>query len=731
MPHSLARPQRWRRHGRKLLPYLLGLYLLYLLAGNVFLNTPLFDQVTNRKPHKFVMTTGPAITLLPGHVIAWNVQMRGHVNHTVYVLRADRASARLAVLPLFQREVRVPSLHATGVAAEIARVEEAIPSPPRGDRGWTLRFDAIHSETIRSVRVGKLLIVGQGSGTVGFVKQLRGGPSELLDSEVAFADADVSLDGTQLLGDMQLKTQFSYPRHYRDQAPGLAKLGLLHAVLEVQARSQGLRLDTDTQRPSIASAAAPGQLQAVITLDQGALQPGSHAVWRVPLQMGAGAPDRGTLAVQLDAARDIRLQARLPQREGTGAALDADLTITGRHIPFAEPSQMLGRTSGTVKGEWTFTSLNWIPALFVQKPWFQLQGGGVLRADLRLQNGELAAGSSVDIPAARAVADVAGVHMQGTASAHGQLQAGTPTHAVLAVKLPTFNARAGGAKGATLFDGRDLALTLTGDGRLRELRKGVRAQLRFDDASIPDLTAYNRYLGNGQVRLLGGAGQVSGDVELDTEGRLGNGSVRLRSQRARLQVAGLGLQGDARVDGRLRRGDFSQRRFDLGGSVIELRNVQVGEQQRSQPWWGRVTIARGDIDAQSPFQVDARADLAMRDAGPLLALFAERSDYPRWALSLLDSGQVDAHTRLRWRAGHLVLDGLQAENERLSLRARLDLLDQRKRGDLYLRWGLLGAGIELDGQRRQWHLAGAREWFDGRPALLPGAAAASDGGTAD
>jgi len=84
---------------------------------------------------------------------------------------------------------------------------------------------------------------------------------------------------------------------------------------------------------------------------------------------------------------------------------------------------------------------------------------------------------------------------------------------------------------------------------------------------------------------------------------------------------------------------------------------------------------------------------------------------------------VKASTRLRWQAGHIVLDGLQAENERLSLRARLDLLDQNKRGDLYLRWGLLGAGIELDGKQRQWHLAGAREWFDGRPALLP-----ADGG---
>ena len=32
---------------------------------------------------------------------------------------------------------------------------------------------------------------------------------------------------------------------------------------------------------------------------------------------------------------------------------------------------------------------------------------------------------------------------------------------------------------------------------------------------------------------------------------------------------------------------------------------------------------------------------------------------------------------------------------------------------------LLGVGIELDGQQRQWHLAGASEWYEGRPSLLP------------
>ncbi|WP_329892988.1 hypothetical protein [Stenotrophomonas sp. SMYL20] len=718
---------RWRVAGY----VLLGVYVLYLLTGNIFLNTPLFDQVTNRKPHKFVMTTGPAITLLPGHVIAWNVHMRGHVNHTVYVLHAERASARLAVLPLFRREVRVPRLQATGVSAEISRVEDAIPSPPRGDQGWTLRFDAIHSDSIRSARLGKLLIIGKGQGTVGFLKQLRGGPSELFDSEVSFSKADTSYDGVQLLGDMDLTARFSYPRHYRDQAPGLAKLKLLHAQLEVDARSQGLRMDTDATTPKISSAPVPGRLQLAVHLIEGQLQPGDRALWQVPLFLGDGAPNRGVLALQLNVANDLRLQARLPPRPDSAAGIDADLHITGREVPFQHPAQLLERSSGTVRGEWTFTSLNWIPALFVRKPWLQLDGGGTLKADLHLRNGQLIEGSTVDIPSAAAVAEVAGVRLAGTASAHGELKADSPTQAQLAIRLPRFTARPSDAKDVRLFDGRDLAVDLTGDGRLQELRKGVRARLRFSQATIPDLAAYNRYLGSQQVRLLRGTGSLSGDATLDTDGRVGHGTARLLARNASAKVAGLDMGGDVDVNATLRRGDFNQRHFDLSGTTVELRNVQVAGSERTTAWKGRAAFKRGRIDAQSPFQVDATTDLSLSDARPLLAVFAKRTDYPRWTLSLLDSGQVDAQATLRWRPGHLVIDGLQAENDRLSVRARLDLLEQRKRGDLYLRWGLLGAGIELDGDQRQWHLAKAREWFDQRPSLLPAAEGESAAGSSD
>ncbi|KAF1017010.1 MAG: hypothetical protein GAK31_00269 [Stenotrophomonas maltophilia] len=413
------------------------------------------------------------------------------------------------------------------------------------------------------------------------------------------------------------------------------------------------------------------------------------------------------------------MRATLPRDPQTGSELNADVHVAGTQIPFKAPAELLPRLSGTVQGRWQFTSLNWIADLFVRKPWFRLDGGGLLEADLRVKDGELAPGSSVDVPSVVAIAEVAGVRMQGTAQAKGRLQEGSPNQMLLDVRLPQFKVAPAEAQDTLLFDGRDLALALRGDGRLQELHRSVQARVTFNDARVPDLTAYNRYLGKGQVKLLGGSGLVSGEVELDTSGDIGRGSANLRGTGARLQVAGLALRGDAQLKARLQRADIKHRQFDLAGTTVQLRNIQVGDAREDGNWRGTLAVRQGHIDGTAPFQVDALADVTLRDAGPLLEVFAERGAYPRWALGMLDSGQVQASTRLRWRREHLVMDELQAENERLSMRARLDMNGDRRQGDLYLRWGILGAGVRLDNGQRKWHVADAREWYAEQPRLLP------------
>lgn len=318
-----------------------------------------------------------------------------------------------------------------------------------------------------------------------------------------------------------------------------------------------------------------------------------------------------------------------------------------------------------------------------------------------------------------AVAQVFDTRLAGIAKAHGRIDDAATPQAHLEVSIPTFKAAPRDAPRQVLLDGRDLQLTMHGDAELARLRDTLKAQLRFSDARVPDLTVYNRYLPGKNVRLLGGSGSLTGDVALNAAGDVGSGHANLRGQGAHLALAGVQMRGDAELQAQLQRADFKNKFFDLSGTRVRLRNMRVGDDSSDANWWGQMQVGAGTIQASAPFQVDADAAIRMRDVAPLLSVFAQRADYPRWVLGLLDSGELDATGRVRWRKQQLLIDDLHAENARLSLRARLALNDEQRRGDLYLRWGVLGAGIELDGKQRQWHLAGAREWYDAQPGLLP------------
>ncbi|AVY68111.1 hypothetical protein [Xanthomonas translucens] len=717
---ALDRYRRWPRPWRLLLRGLLIAYLLYLLLGNVFLNTPLFDLATNRTPEKFRMHTGPALTVLPGFVTAWDLRMRGHVQRNVWTLRADRASARIALLPLLHREVRLPWMEAVNVIGAIDRVADAIPPPPQSDQGWTLRFDAIHSGTLRRARFGDLAIEGKGHGTVGFLKQLKGGPAQLFPSQIVFDDASVRDGKRQIADQAHVDARFSFPRHYRAQAPGLRKLGIADLALQLHGRSVALRIDTAGAQTRLSTEPGLGHVEANLRLLRGELQPGSKLNWRVPLHAGVGATDRGVLALLLDVDRDIRLRARLPGQIDPRSMLDADLRIAGRTLPFDAPSALLPRLSGTLLGRWHFESLNWISDLLVRKPWFRLDGGGDVAADLRLAQGALQPGSRLDVPEVQATADVLRVRIHGKAQAAGRIVGSTAQpRTEVAVRMHSFALAPLAEPKAIFVQGENLRLDLDGAGTLATMHDSLQARLRFDDARVPDLRAYNRYLPAAQVRVLGGSGSLSGDVHLDAAGQVGEGHVRVRGRQARLQAAGLALAGDLDLDARLRRAELHDKRFDLSGSTLRVQGVRYGDGGKQRDWWATLRVPQGRIAAAPATQADAQVQMQLRDAGPVLAVFAQRSDAPAWLLKLVDAGQLDARGQLRWSKDALWLDRLHAENQRVSLRARLRVGDAGTQGDLYARWGVLGVGVALRGEQRQWHLLNAREWYERQPAWLP------------
>lgn len=716
------RALRWLRRAGWLA---LACYALYLVAGNVFLNSSLGRDALNRKPEAFAMAWAGGYTLWPGRVALREVRMHGHVRRVQWSAQADAVRGRIALLPLLGRQLRMPWIEADGVSGSVVRADSERPVPAPRPGGWMLALERIGSTSLRGATVGDWRIAGDGRAEVGFRKQLRGGPMELLPSSVEFAAMRVDRGDVQWLRNARLAGTFSLPRHVPAEHPGIARLALLKAALELQGTTVQLRSTLDDEgRYAFAALPGDGQVQARLSLDRGALAAGDHLQLQLPLSdvdaKGVAVANQLDLRFAVDEA--MHLRASLPDRDGQHLSLDASLDLPGTTLPLQDWRTRLHVASGTVRAHGHLPSIGGVVALFTRADWMDLEGSGTVDADLRLDGGQLVDGSRLRVSDVVARADVLGNRFRG--KAHAEAVIGTDAdgnpQSRLDVVMASFSAAPSGHPGRPWFTGEQLRLETVSDARFERMQQTMQARVRFERARIPELAVFNPYLPNDTLRFAGGSGVLSGDLRLDGEGEVGRGTLRVDGRQVRLAVAGIDLRGDVTVDGRLRRGNLQKGEFELDDTTVSVRNVAFTEPGGAvhSGWWATLTIDSGRAEWKRPSSASGQVQARMRDVGFLLAMFADRTDFPSWTGKVIDAGEARLRGKWLWKGNRLVLDQARAENDRFTVDARLSLEEQRKRGDLYLQWGVLGVGVELHDGGRRFHLRKAREWYDGRPHLL-------------
>ncbi|HEY0333437.1 MAG TPA: hypothetical protein VGC74_06955 [Stenotrophomonas sp.] len=730
-----ARPTRawWSDRPRWLrLPVLalVGLYLAYLLLANLFLNTPVGEWAANRKPDKFTIQWGPAVSWWPGYVKIWDVHLKGHVGHTRWEVHAARAQGHLSLWPLLQRQVRVPLVVAEQVTGG-ARRDPGPPTlpPPYRAGGWVLDFQRIESDSVRGGYFGdlKLEVAGTGKASGGFYKQLRGGAMELTPWHGELQHARIAGPRQVLLSDGALQVDFSIDRHRRDQAHGIDKLLKTDARLRLQGKTAALSLQRDARGHPVLRA-APGEGQATMDLHwlRGELQPGGKLEWRAPLvgKRLDGQALQGELTAQVRVAQDIQVHAQMPEQPGANLALDAELTVRGRRLPLHDFASLVPRANGHVQLQWRFPTLAWITEMFPQASWLKLQGEGLVDADVQVSEGQLAPGSRISVPQVQASAEVMGNHIEGMAEARlqvdGEAGALVPT---LNLQMQRFVIAADDARARPFVEGNDLRLDLragAGERNVAGLRDTASAHLVFRNARVPDLRAYNRYLPAAHLRFEGGSGTLGGDLQVVPGGRIGQGTLQVVASGAKLHVAGMALRGDVRSDIRLKQADLKGQNFTLDASTLDLRNVSFtgSNGQAHTGWWAKLSLAQGRMDWTRPITVDGNLRINVRDLDFLLAMYAQQRDFPKWIGKIVDAGQAQVTGRVHWHDNLLVLDRVQAGNDRFTVLARLRLQDRQREGSLYANWGVLSAALETRGGQRNWHLIRARQWYDAQPDLL-------------
>ncbi|WP_372382869.1 hypothetical protein ACCQ12_02700 [Xanthomonas sp. NCPPB 1068] len=672
-------------------------------------------------------TSGPAVagTADPGALAATATTTSSHATASPLHAAAPSASATPVAT---SASAKTPAATASAPPTPTTSASSS-PAATQGARpAWTLQFDRIEAQQVHALSLRQLQIEGDGQLQLGLFKQLRGGPLEVFPSRAAFDKARVRWAETEVLRNGQLRLEASIARHAADQARGLALLQLTDALVAVHGDTAALDVTRTAQgRHTVATRPGKGRADGELRWTRGALQPGSQLHWRAPLHDSTRTPAAvlGELAAQLQVDDNMRLSIRMPEPADAGLTLDADLRVQGRQLPLQSMRSLLPRTSGHARLHWQLASLSWIPALFPDVDWLTLEGDGLVDADLRIARGQLGAGSRLQVPHVRAHVGVMGHAIDGQASADLRVDADADGQLLpaLALQMQQFSIAHGESPARPFVQGRDLRLDLQtrADARnLTTLRDATRAHLAFANARVPDLRAYNRYLPQQQLRFDGGNGVLSGDLQIEPGGRIGKGGLRIGARAARLQFAGLALRGDVDADLRLQRGDLRAEQFSLDASTIQLRNVGFTgpDGQRRDGWWARIALENTRMQWRQPIGVDGRVRIQVRDLAFLMALYARDRSIPNWMLRLVDAGQAQVTARAQWQGETVVIDRLQARNDRFQVDARLRLQGSQRSGSLLARWGVLSAAVGLRNDTPEWHLMHAPQWYQAQPDLL-------------
>lgn len=701
------------------------LYVVYLVAGNLFLNSASAMRLLNRRPEAFQVQWSHAETWWPGYLRVSNLRLRGQAREWLWVAEGENASGRVLLWPLFRHEIRFKSVEATQVDVTVQSAKDDLKPLPWNADAWWITADRIQTTSLRKLQWNDLLLTGATTAVVGFTHQLRGGITRIFASDIRSRQAVLGYGSHWRSQDVDFNLHFSSDAFTHDQPPGWRKLELATFRLAFEGTTPALNLGDTPAAPADALSKVDGHLSADITLDHGVLAEGGRAHWKgvVAAADASGVARRewgeGHLLVRKE---QVDWQLAIPAAADALATdhLALDMSFDSQRIlPIRSSSETMKLLSGSVAAHWHFASLSWLKPLASKKPWLQWDGAGEVDTALHIEHGHLQPGSRLDIPQLDLVANILGNRFSGVASAKGSVvSTSSGASSVMNMSVRKFVLSPVASRGHPYLRGAGMQLNLQSSDDLSRFRDTALAHLQFSDAEVPDLQAYNHYLPGRSLFFIAGHGSMSADLNIDGEGDVSAGRMQMRTQAAQIALGSSRLTGNLNMDTQLAVAKRTGHAFDLRHFSLSMDGVHM-DGVNDPSWWTTITLERGRLDWDRPMQLDALASMRMKNVSVLLALFAKRSAFPAWIGHIVDDGEAQATSRIQAGRGEFVMDDLQASNKRIQFLARLRIADGKPDGDVYARWGLLSVGVALANDQRQFHWAHAASWYQAQPALLP------------
>jgi hypothetical protein len=249
-------------------------------------------------------------------------------------------------------------------------------------------------------------------------------------------------------------------------------------------------------------------------------------------------------------------------------------------------------------------------------------------------------------------------------------------------------------------------------------------ELELEDVYAKDLTRANYLIPAGAgVRFRAGSARLDARLKAATHGSTGEGKVTLATEGMALDAGALAMTGKLEAAVPISRGDMMAQRFAIDGMAIKLSDFDVAgttaEGKTTQDWWAELDAPRGLFGFKDPEMFRGDLTFKMRDSAPLVQFMTARKPLPKIGERILEVENVAGKAGLVYGADRIEIRDLLVSSDMIELQANLAIQGKSARGDLLAVYDWIGVGVEMKGTKQDFHLTGARRWYESRH---PGAA---------
>jgi hypothetical protein len=268
------------------------------------------------------------------------------------------------------------------------------------------------------------------------------------------------------------------------------------------------------------------------------------------------------------------------------------------------------------------------------------------------------------------------------------------------------------------LEGKDLVVSLRGDGGLRLGVKGLQSDVVIDmaEAQVPDMTVYNRNLpSKGGIRIVSGKGRVQSHVEILERTGGGSAEVHLAAEDLVIAFQDKEVVGDLEATARVNVLDLEKMVFDPAGTRVVLRNAgaYIGDAGENTPeWWAVIEIPKGRITLSRPPSGEADFTIEAESAAPVFALFAKTQKKADKMDRRLKTEDLSGSGQVRLGEGVIELTDLEVDGGKAHVRADICIQRGELHGLVHAKYGILAVAAELHDKKETLHITSPKKWYE-------------------